>query len=474
MICHAFPPTGGAGVQRNAKLATYLPDYGWQPIVWSAPPHPNLPRDETLATELPKSLDHRTGPNIFPDRWPESAAHKIDTLLQAIRVQTTTREAITWRTRSALSTLNRILIPDETLLWAIASLNKLRTIIIRERIDIIHSSLGPPSTHLLAMLLKRITHRPWISDWRDLWTDDHWYPYRDGPAWRRNLDRKIETRLLTESDAVVSVSSAQCRILASRIPENQENCFTITNGYDPSDFAQIDRSQNGVSRRGTPDRFVLAHVGRFSAERVRPEMLEGIARFAATVNTNPENPRFVLKIVGDISSGAIKLIRKFDLPMEMTGYLPHKQAVREMVSASALLLQYPDGHNADTAISGKLFEYFAANVPILAVMPKSSETRRLVESCNAGIGVEVDADAVYNAVSELWHSWEAGMPIPGCPPHHAEQYTRQAVAKQFASILTALAEGRLHASRTTKHHTAQHRQPSIPLSTTQKTTPAGV
>ncbi len=33
MIAYHFPPEGGAGVQRSAKLARFLPECGWQPVV---------------------------------------------------------------------------------------------------------------------------------------------------------------------------------------------------------------------------------------------------------------------------------------------------------------------------------------------------------------------------------------------------------------------------------------------------------
>ena len=33
MLAYAFPPLGGAGVQRTPKFAKYLPEHGWEPTV---------------------------------------------------------------------------------------------------------------------------------------------------------------------------------------------------------------------------------------------------------------------------------------------------------------------------------------------------------------------------------------------------------------------------------------------------------
>src|SRR5437868_14296796 len=32
-LAYFFPPRGGAGVQRSAKFAKYLPQFGWKPLV---------------------------------------------------------------------------------------------------------------------------------------------------------------------------------------------------------------------------------------------------------------------------------------------------------------------------------------------------------------------------------------------------------------------------------------------------------
>src|SRR5215475_7738367 len=37
-IAYAFPPCGGAGVQRSAKFVRYLPEYGWLPTVLTVIP----------------------------------------------------------------------------------------------------------------------------------------------------------------------------------------------------------------------------------------------------------------------------------------------------------------------------------------------------------------------------------------------------------------------------------------------------
>ena len=68
MICHAFPPTGGPGVQRSLKFAKYLPEFGWRPYIWSAGPLRGLPPDRTLLAEIPTCAERRTLPAAEWDR----------------------------------------------------------------------------------------------------------------------------------------------------------------------------------------------------------------------------------------------------------------------------------------------------------------------------------------------------------------------------------------------------------------------
>ena len=53
IISYYWPPSGGAGVQRWLKFVKYLPEYGWQPIIYT-PENPEYPAlDESLVKDIP-------------------------------------------------------------------------------------------------------------------------------------------------------------------------------------------------------------------------------------------------------------------------------------------------------------------------------------------------------------------------------------------------------------------------------------
>ena len=53
IIAYYWPPSGGSGVQRWLKFVKYLPQWGWEPFVFT-PENPSFTiRDESLLKDIP-------------------------------------------------------------------------------------------------------------------------------------------------------------------------------------------------------------------------------------------------------------------------------------------------------------------------------------------------------------------------------------------------------------------------------------
>jgi hypothetical protein len=57
VITYYWPPTGGSGVQRWVKFAKYLPQYGWQPVIYTPENPEQLAVDHTLETDIPAEAE---------------------------------------------------------------------------------------------------------------------------------------------------------------------------------------------------------------------------------------------------------------------------------------------------------------------------------------------------------------------------------------------------------------------------------
>uniref|UniRef100_UPI004048CFBC hypothetical protein n=1 Tax=Roseivirga sp. TaxID=1964215 RepID=UPI004048CFBC len=57
IITYYWPPSGGGGVQRWLKFAKYLPQYGWEPIIFT-PENPDFDlKDLSLLEDIPKEVE---------------------------------------------------------------------------------------------------------------------------------------------------------------------------------------------------------------------------------------------------------------------------------------------------------------------------------------------------------------------------------------------------------------------------------
>src|SRR4051812_15100894 len=65
-ISYAFPPVGGAGVQRVTKFVKYLPSQGWETTVLTVA-NPSVPAwDETLLKDVPEQTVIRRAKTFEP------------------------------------------------------------------------------------------------------------------------------------------------------------------------------------------------------------------------------------------------------------------------------------------------------------------------------------------------------------------------------------------------------------------------
>ena len=64
IITYYWPPSGGGGVMRWLKMTKYLPELGWQPIIYT-PANPDASViDESLKDEIPKETVELKNSNL--------------------------------------------------------------------------------------------------------------------------------------------------------------------------------------------------------------------------------------------------------------------------------------------------------------------------------------------------------------------------------------------------------------------------
>ena len=93
-----------------------------------------------------------------------------------------------------------------------------------------------------------------------------------------------------------------------------------------------------------------------------------------------------IKLVEKVDISVRKSINHFDLKdkVKFQDYLPHHAAIEAQQRSQILLLLVNKSGNAKSILTGKFFEYLAAQRPILAIGPKDGEMNEILIQTGSG------------------------------------------------------------------------------------------
>ena len=405
-----FPPAGGGGVARPLKLATHLPELGIETHVL-APDDPKwVHRDDELDVP-PDARVHRAryvGPR---GRLPAEELHGLSGAERAVR-------------QAALFS-RRLLLPDEFVSWALTAIPAARRIVNDEKIDVIVTTSPPASVNLIGAAVKQATGVPWVADLRD--------------SIAANPDRRVDRlavrvkergqalvarSVAKRADAIVAVSDA----IADEMRElGAERVRTIPNGCDFDDF-------DGLEYR-PGKRFRITHTGSFFGHRDPKPFLTALAEADGDV---------VVRFVGGLRAADREFAEGLGLGdrLEEIPHVPRRSALELQRDSEALLLLLPEaGGRGRTVPSGKIFEYLAAERPILAAVPTDGVAADLVRRADAGVVVAPDdVPALRAAIKGLHARWRKGaLDGAALSPELRESLSRRTRSREFAEVLRSVA-----------------------------------
>jgi glycosyltransferase involved in cell wall biosynthesis len=398
VLAYFFPPLGGAGVQRTLKFVRYLEPLGWVATVVSTKSRHYPARDPSLLKEIPASAEVLRTRALPLANWLSLPPYYLGLKRMAA--------FLNW--------------PDGGIGWMPFALATALRAARRNRPDVVYSTSAPYGSHLVALLVARLTGLPWVADFRDEWSaNPHLADQPRALAW---LSERAERAITREANGVVVAAGYfQLRGLADDDPRRVE----IANGVDEDDFP------TRVEAAPRRDRFVLSHVGTLYDLQDPSPALRALAtlgeRDAVDVG------RVEVRLVGNV------WIPDFSPPpglrVERTGYVDHARAIAEMYAATVLLLYVP---TSSLAPSGKLFEYLASGRPILCLTGPENLASRLVREWDAGVVADPhDEAAIEQALLTLWQRWlEDGLPDQEDVRRKTlERYSRRRTAEQLARVL---------------------------------------
>jgi len=405
-----FPPAGGGGVQRPLKFATHLPTLGIETHVL-APDDPKWIHADPELQPPTNAWIHRArylGPK---GRRPAEELHG--------------RQGLERIATQARLVGRRFLLPDENVSWNLTAIPAAIRIVRKEGIDVVLTTSPPSSVHLVGAAVKRVTGVRWVADLRDsIVAHPHRRAERLVVRTKERGEAAVAGLVARNADAIVAVSEAIAE--ETRRLDPKGSVVTIANGSDFDDFAGL------PYERG--ERFRITHTGSFFGKRDPRPFLTALADSGLDVTA---------RFVGDFRTADREWAEELGLGdrLELHPYVPRRRSLELQRDSEALLLLIPEaGGRGKGVLSGKVFEYLAAERPILASVPPDGAAARLIEETGAGVVAPPDDPAaIADALRGLVDRYEAGA-LDGTPlsEEWRDRLSRRTRVEELAELLGSL------------------------------------
>ena len=361
LVSYFFPPFNVIGAVRVSKLAEYWLLKGHDVMVLSAK---SQPLSTNLDSKFPKN-------RIIYTDW-----FNINSIPEKVMGG---RSAITSRgfdtENSFLKKLgflykNIFNIPDGQVGWYPFAVKAAEELISTGwEPDLIYASAHPLTSFLVSSRIANKFSIPWVAEYRDLWTDNHNYKQ---PFWRRWIDLMMERRVMLSSSALVTVSEPLASFLRKKTIKPMA---VVMNGFDPNDYLDVKKDLF------PEDKLNIVYTGRVYKGKQDP------SAFFEALSKHPEKDFIKVHFFGKYLEYINILAKKYMVEDIVDVFEPvsFKDSVAIQKAADVLLfLTWNDSAN-NGVLTGKIFEYFGAKHPILAIGSEVGLAGNMILERRAGL-----------------------------------------------------------------------------------------
>lgn len=438
IISYYFPPSGGPGVQRVLKFVKYLPEFGWEPIVLTVADGDFPARDESLMKEIPSNTKVFRTKIFEPYNFyrkltgkPKSAAIDVNNIEREQKSNFSDKIAEFIRAT--------FFIPDARIGWKKYAVKQGKKIINELKPDLIFSSSPPYTCAMIAMKLKsyyRLKYKnsiPWISDFRDAWTDYLTTPKR----WfiPKKIDKYLEKKTLATADALTIVASGIEEDFYNKYTDTakNKNFYLIRNGFDLEDYKGLQKPE--VKN----EKFTMVYTGSMYGKRNPYYLLDCINELINEGKVSKEKIKFIF--AGRMSANISDYINKSGLKdcIEIIPYLQHEQSINLLMKADAMLLLIDEDKYSKMILSGKVFEYLGASSitakPIFAICSQGEAKDLLIETQAGIINPHNKPDILKQNYLKLYNSFfENNNATLQVNTNAVNQYERKYLTKKLSEV----------------------------------------
>jgi glycosyltransferase involved in cell wall biosynthesis len=406
------------GSIRLRGVAKYLPDFGWEPIILT-------PQSGCISSAESYCKVIETQYNDIATIWKKRLGFKTQSTVKKQLGKPTCKN-------------NRLLIdyvlkvweeifayPDANIGWYMHAVKAGEKLLAEGSYDAILSSSNPATCHLVAKKLKDNFGIPWVADFRDLWIQNH---YIEHLLLRKVLEKRLEHKTISNADLLTTVSNPLAVMLKQL--HWDKKVHTIINGFDPN---QLNPGAN------VSDKFTIVYTGVLYQGKRDPEPLfQAISELIKSGKICSSN--IEIQFYGTDDEWLFNDIKKYNLEkvVNVNGPISREESIHEQRKAQVLLLltwNHPDEKGVYT---GKLFDYLAAQRPVLAMGIPGSVIEELLDETQSGLYVS-SIEELKSAILSYYQEYKlTGKVTYKGNPVEIEKYSHREMARKFAEVLDSI------------------------------------
>jgi glycosyltransferase involved in cell wall biosynthesis len=416
IISFYYPPRKGVAGNRISGLTKYLPKYGWTPVLLTAKlPAPSDQNIEIIESDYSdkifkiKSFLGYNHDRSFYDENP-------------ILRSTVKTNKTTFINRFLYSLQWLLLFPDRYAGWAKSAIKDADNYLISNHVDIIFSSSGPIISHVIASQISKKYNIPWVADYRDLWSQSH---YLEIIRLLKNIAEIYEKKLLKNAIHITSVTQKYTNQLSQL---HKKPGAVIVNGYDEEEVKPV-----------APETiFSFIYTGQLYMGKRDPELLFNTL-LELTRDNFIDRKLIKVKFYGSKDNWTQRLIEKYNLQdlVYQMGVVQRDEIIKIQRKGQFLLLLNWDNPDDEGNIPAKLFEYFAAQRPIISLGTTKGIVYDIINKTKTGIATN-DLNELKRFIRNNYEQFIMNNAVPYEPDFkELTYYSQNNMAKKFSDLFSA-------------------------------------
>jgi glycosyltransferase involved in cell wall biosynthesis len=408
-LAYDFPPINTIGSVRAYNIAKWLTRKGWEVTVVT--PHESAWKLAGVAMDLHEDLS-RQGIRCM------RTEHRWRSLLPVLSERR--KYGLAWAAGGVSRRIAAFFGIERETGW-IREAAKACVGLTPEDVDVVFASGPPFASFGLARRVAERLGRPYVMDYRDLWTGN---PHAKHSAPQRMIES--ERDLLAASAAATGVSPSLLDSLKEQFGIRKA-LHVISNGFDPAEMAGIPKHDFG--------QFAIVYAGMFyPPKRTAGPLMAALRRVE---QLDGKRRQWAFHYYGYQGEYVLRSAREFNVEHRVVihGNVPRAEALSAVRGANVAVVissVYEQGSLQDRGIvTGKVFEAIGLGTPLLVIAPEGSDLEGILAVTGCGkrfAGTEIDRIAGF-----LQDALNGGTPVDFSP----ESFSWTNIAEQLDGVLRA-------------------------------------